>query len=313
MANRIFIYEGGRAPQNVRHARIDDSLAAIPDEAFMLCPHLLDAELHAGIATVGARTFMQCGNLRWIDMPGVREIKSHAFDNCKNLEYVNFGDKLGKVQNYAFHRCRSLVCIVMPSVRSILLGAFEECTSLTEAKFGDKLKIIESGAFTNCTNLRRITIPLNPDMIRGNLFERCPHLITVELVGGIHNKIISYLHLERWKNEMKEEIDRINRVLPDTKSWRKTTEIQQWLESVIQRIEQYKVQHRHLLKEATTLLELALWKAKIDEDEADTLKVDDAIKGMGGNTKAAARKEHRITSGASIVIKNVVPFLVLPQ
>jgi len=46
MANQIFIYEGGRAPQNIRHARIDESLSAIPDEAFMHCPLLLDIEIH---------------------------------------------------------------------------------------------------------------------------------------------------------------------------------------------------------------------------------------------------------------------------
>eukprot|EP00985_Skeletonema_marinoi_P014008 scaffold7020_cov141-Skeletonema_marinoi.AAC.3 len=43
MANQIFIYEGGRAPQNIRHARIDESLSAIPDGAFMECPLLLES------------------------------------------------------------------------------------------------------------------------------------------------------------------------------------------------------------------------------------------------------------------------------
>jgi len=59
------------------------------------------------------------------------------------------------------------------------------------------------------------------------------------------------------------------------------------------------------------LLELALWKAKLDDDneggndslEAPTKKVKVDV--------GRARKERRVTSGANIVIKNVLPFLEL--
>jgi len=58
----------------------------------------------------------------------------------------------------------------------------------------------------------------------------------------------------------------------------------------------------------TTLLELALWKAKLDESQDE--------RPLGNAKKAkidvkAARQEQRITSGANIVIKNVLPFLKL--
>ena len=67
---------------------------------------------------------------------------------------------------------------------------------------------------------------------------------------------------------MKEEIDRINQTLPDTPSgWdnaaAKTTAIRQWIRSVLLHMEHYKVEHKVLVKEAMTLLELALWKAKL--------------------------------------------------
>jgi hypothetical protein len=94
---------------------------------------------------------------------------------------------------------------------------------------------------------------------------------------------------------MKEEIDRINQILPDAQCGKEKTEaIKEWIESVMDRIEHYKVEHKVLVKEAMTLLELALWKAKLT-DEND-----------GNET---ARQERRITSGSSIVIKNVLPFL----
>ena len=57
------------------------------------------------------------------------------------------------------------------------------------------------------------------------------------------------------------------------------------------------VGHQNLLIEATTLLEIALWKVKLDEIEE------------GDDT--CTKNELRVTSGASIVIKNVLPFLRL--
>merc|ERR1719183_2982851 len=107
---------------------------------------------------------------------------------------------------------------------------------------------------------------------------------------------------------MKEEIDRINLTLPGISGMGKHIVIREWITRVLQRIEHYKTEHKVLVKEAMALLELALWKAKLlnGTDEKKCIvpkkaKIDDE----------AARKEHRVTCGASIVIKNVLPFLVL--
>ncbi len=107
---------------------------------------------------------------------------------------------------------------------------------------------------------------------------------------------------------MNEEIQRINQILPGTDPREKTSEIVEWIQLVIAKIEHYKSEHRVILKEATTLLELALWKAKLDD-----------FKVVGPGEKKAARKakidvddakkEARIISGADIIIKNVLPYL----
>jgi hypothetical protein len=80
------------------------------------------------------------------------------------------------------------------------------------------------------------------------------------------------------------------------------------MEATYTKMEQYKLEHLTLLKEVATLLELALWKVKLEEEEnclheavAERLKIDGR----------SARNELRITSGANIVIKNVLPFLKL--
>jgi hypothetical protein len=56
-----------------------------------------------------------------------------------------------------------------------------------------------------------------------------------------------------------------------------------------------------------TLLELALWKANLHDDVA---AAQDGVRVTRGRVKRA-RKDRCITSGASIVIKNVLPFLAL--
>jgi len=63
------------------------------------------------------------------------------------------------------------------------------------------------------------------------------------------------------------------------------------------------------LKEATTLPELALWKANLRYNMGGVVEKE-GVRTTRGKRKRA-RKEICITSGASIVIRNVLPFLQL--
>jgi hypothetical protein len=128
-------------------------------------------------------------------------------------------------------------------------------------------------------------------------------------IEGI-NKTISSLFLQSWKDEMNQEIDHINQVLPNTPSNEKTDAIRLWIGSLLGKMERYKAEHYRLLKHATTLLELAIWKAKlVEEDMAHSLETNPAKRAKLNDD--SIRKEQRVTSGASIVIKNVLPFLKL--
>eukprot|EP00984_Skeletonema_dohrnii_P009385 scaffold3598_cov148-Skeletonema_dohrnii-CCMP3373.AAC.9 len=75
-------------------------------------------------------------------------------------------------------------------------------------------------------------------------------------------------------------------------------------------MEHYKAEHYRLLKEDMTQLELAVSKAKLDEEEDD----DSNQKVQTKRAKIyveSTRKERRIKSGADIIIRNVLPFLKL--
>jgi hypothetical protein len=160
---------------------------------------------------------------------------------------------------------------------------------LTELDFSKDLQSIQCGAFNCCSRLRRIAIPLKDDLFDdGGVFDGCDNLSQVDLVGGIH-KTISSLLLESWRDEMKEEIDSINHELPDLpedeffprdrpdpNNDNKTAAIQDWMRSVIDKIEHYTSEHYALLKDNMVLLELALWKAKLYVEEANLPDVDAA-------------------------------------
>eukprot|EP00984_Skeletonema_dohrnii_P001474 scaffold470_cov72-Skeletonema_dohrnii-CCMP3373.AAC.3 len=306
--DEMFVYTGGDqvVPRNVRRIRIDKSVTIIPSRAFEFRRRLIDVDFHDGIETIEKRAFYCCYLLRSIKLLGVKDIKYGAFYNCGGLQDVEFGDKLQTIEGCAFQHCYSLRTITMPA-RNVGEWAFANCKQLTALTFGEELERIGQRTFYNCNALRRITIPLNC-MIGDDAFIDCTNLKTVDLVGGIH-RTVALLHLEKWRNEMKDEINRINQALPNTLVRAKTPVIQQWVRSVISRLDHYKTQHKAILKEATTLLELALWKAKIEEKEEASL--GDVIAKKAKIDIQSKRSERRITSGANIVIKNVLPFLEL--
>jgi hypothetical protein len=291
--NDIFVYTGGQVPQHLKniitHARIDESITEVDDEAFLNCPNLQSVDCHARVEKIGKSTFRNCPRLRSIKLPGVKKIGIRAFAHS-GLRDVEFGNELRSIAAYAL-----------------------DCTGLTYAAFGDKLERIKGLSFEGCTRLRFITLPIKDGVIRHKAFD-CPDLERVDLTGSVH-KAVSSLHLESWRIEMNAEIQHINKVLPTSYPEIKTRLIQVWVQSVTHRFGYFKVHHNNLLKEAMTLLELALWKAKLDEkvDSIDDNSLETKLLQLSIIEDEGTRRECRITCGADIIIKNVLSFLTLPS
>ena len=311
----VFVYMGGLIPRHMRetitHVRVHKSVKIISLNAFYYCRNLVSIEIHDGVEIIEEYAFCDCTSLREIKLPGVRIIEDWAFNNCRALTDVEFGDKLDTIGFEAFYCCTSLRNIKIPKIRAIRDCAFVECKQLTDVELSEDLETIGEEALAYCPRLRRISIPLkDEEMIEDNVFMKCENLSQVDLVGGIHKTVLTLL-LDSWRNEMNDLIDRINQVLPNTAANNKTVVIQEWMERVRGRIKHYKSEHHVLLKEFTTLLELALWKAKLDESQDERALGSDQPAKKAKIDVMAARQEQRITFGASIVIKNVLPFLKL--
>eukprot|EP00984_Skeletonema_dohrnii_P006988 scaffold2487_cov98-Skeletonema_dohrnii-CCMP3373.AAC.6 len=121
-------------------------------------------------------------------------------------------------------------------------------------------------------------IPSNVDL--KDCFYGCEALSTVVLPGVIHRDVATYF-----------DPGCISPI------------VEEWMQSILSQVVQFKTEHSKLLKEAMAILELALWKANLDGDG-----IEEGVIATRGQRKKA-RKEGRITSGASIVINNVLPFL----
>ena len=309
----IFIYRRGRrAPQHITHALIDESVDEVEEEAFEFCYHLLTVDTHDGLRKIGAYAFQDCESLRRIILKYVVEIDEHAFGGCELLESIKC-DRLERIGDDAF-KCTFFKHLRLPSVITIGAGAFEDCMYLEDIEFSERLQTIGINAFWKCYCLQRIAIPLKRDLFefsdvwqKYTQFDKCKQLTTVDLVGEIHTTVAS-LHMESWRTKMIAEINRINQVLPNTPADEKTPGIRLWIDSVMDKLDHYKAEHCRYVKEGVTLLELAVWKAKLGEKEESSVE---------GKTKKAkvdaesARKGKRITCGAEMVIKNVLPFLQL--
>jgi len=307
----IHTYTGGQdvVPRNATHVRVHKSVKVIPSRAFFRHPHLVEFLSHDGVETIEGGAFCYCPSLKRVKMSGVKNVEANAFYECEALTNVDC-DELETIGRSAFFCCKSLRSMNLPSTEIVEEGAFFSCDNLVDLTFGDKLESIGEYALKKCPSLTRVTIPLKDGMItHDEIFQECRSLSCVDLVGGIHATIAA-LHLEEWRDEMKAEIGRINQVLPNTdagtsfydggKTGEKARVIRMWISSVLHKMKHYKAEHRTLMKEATTTLELALWKSRL----VVTVPVE-------GDENW--RAECRNNCGAQVVIPNVLSFLEIKE
>ena len=304
--DETFVYTGARGqqiPEQVARVIIDKSCKIIPDRAFSGREYLEEVHLHEEVEEIRYGAFYGCKRLRRINFPAnLSVIGWMAFSFCKDLTDIELPKDLKVIGEEAFRLCNSLTVVKLPENLDVVgKQAFLGCTGLKEVELPSGPKRVGIGyrAFGSCTSLMRISIPLNVQLLSTNhqIFDHCDLLNSINITGGVHD-VVSSLTLEKWRNEINAEMRRINSILPNIKRGPKTTRMQDWMESVHFKIERYKLEHNILMKEAMSLLEMALWKAKLEED--------------GFTTKKRKRRAlSRVNCGAAAVIENVCSYLTI--
>ena len=211
---------GERIPWEATHITVAEDCTVVLRGAFdgwgdpdgeELLFSIVEFICHDKVETIEENAFRKCPYLRRVIMPGVRVVGEGAFWGCPELTDVDC-DKLEIIGERAFQYCKSLKGINLPSARIVYDEAFSGCKALLNVDLVN-LEAMYWCSFSGCAALERIRIPLKGCLFRYDNFRGCKEWKNVDLVGGVHETIAA-LHLDQWRNDMNEEIDSINQILP---------------------------------------------------------------------------------------------------
>lgn len=138
--------------------------------------HLEELDI-TGVAFTGNnltdKLCQQMTALKTVSLPdNLAKIGAYAFDNCANLETVNWGS-VANIDNYAFQKCKKLQISELPeNLTRIGQYGFSNCTAITVSRIPAGVTGFGERAFEFCTNLTITEIPENIAEIKERVFDR---------------------------------------------------------------------------------------------------------------------------------------------
>mmetsp|Transcript_14069 Transcript_14069/g.30022 ORF Transcript_14069/g.30022 Transcript_14069/m.30022 type:complete len:414 (+) Transcript_14069:195-1436(+) len=232
---------------------IPSTVISIGKYAFYRCSALRYVALNEGLRRIGRRAFWCCNSLESITVPStIIEISADAFSGCSSLREAVLHEGLQKIGTCAFCDCRALESIILPSTL-IEIGqwAFYFCGALKNVVLNECIQKIEAHAFDECSSLESLVYPFVSMRLESISWE-----------SG-RNEILNKIHETSGISMVDCKVLISGSALEGGASWAACKES---LDQVL-RLVAY-----HKLKEAATIFELALWRAKMMEQS----KVNDA-------------------------------------
>ena len=119
------------------------SITSVGEGAFKECPNLHDVYMYESVKTFGKGIFKNSTLYSFTCPELITVIPEDTFSGCKELRWVQFGDKLETIEANAFYGCSEMTEITIDdSVKSIAAGAFAGCSKLaTVNAFVDPAKL----------------------------------------------------------------------------------------------------------------------------------------------------------------------------
>lgn len=318
---------------DIRRVRVAPHVASIGEWAFNFCTELIEVDL-CNVTRIEEGAFLRCLKLREVNLRDVTEIGLHAFSNCTSLVGVDLCDGLQRIAGDAFDSCHSLDHVSIPSsVAQIDRWAFAYCINLISVDVTKGLRAIDTGAFCHCRSLESIVIPSSVELIDRGAFVRCTSLASVELAGeGLlslkHKPFRDCTSLERIQipspafvitvgaeDNLVCQLSNDATVSPNAlqmvvskcvkrMSANQLVEAEEKINAILSRQEQTKDEMLEQIRvlfayyelvEATTLLELAIWKANIDE-------------GVGRDHESRQTRRRACGRGMNVIISGVLQY-----
>jgi len=195
--------------------------------------------------------------------PSVTEVHDEAFKDCTKLKEVVFSDGITKIGNRSFKGCTKLKRVVFNNgLKQIGHDAFANCSSLDSVTFPSTITKIGDRAFKECSSFKELTRTRSgsdqSQTVGWDVYHGCP----LEKYKVRLDKIVHLGHMKKLEKMIDETGTTIeikdgyitvpitdHLILPPRKTLDKIGNLMQYYE----------------VKEATTLIELALWNAKLSE------------------------------------------------
>ena len=112
--------------------------------AFQNCTSLENINIPQSVTFIGENAFIQCENLKSIDIPGNINTIEGAFFNCYNLKNINISEGVKIIKSYAFYSCNANEINIPNSVIYIGCRTLPSASAIT---LPESIKYIDPQAF----------------------------------------------------------------------------------------------------------------------------------------------------------------------
>ena len=251
--------------KSLERITFSSTVTEIGQISFSSCRSLKEVVLNEGLKKIGTKAFHHCSSLQSITLPStLTNTGVTVFAFCTNLRRVVLNEGLKTINGCAFYGCKSLERISLPSTLDEIGSlAFSSCTNLRVVELYGIVQKIGEDAFANCQSLEKFTFP------------------------SLSTRLENIIQTGHWSEEVEGKFDEIRGLVQrrgseifvsaadmrtrgggnnwDSNSWNcfGDTHIKDYVDRINELIAYYEK------KETASLFELALWKFRISQTEAN--------------------------------------------
>ena len=274
---------------NITRIRVAAHVIEIPNSAFRGCRNLVEVYWNEGLQIIGKRAFQYCPALRRVAIPStVTKLGMGAFFHCSKLVEVTLNEGLQVIGEGAFKGCAALQSVTIPlTVTKLDRASFHGCSNLIDVIFLGGERLLKKEFLERCLSSEGV---LDQKVIHAMIgkcpFGECPELGTVKISTSwaLSERMTRLPHecrlvFERIRNLPRLELTQDGNIfacfhfvdgfeIQDTKLETARSLSGYYLETARSLHRLLQLIAFHELKESSILIELAMWKSKIDEDRA---------------------------------------------
>lgn len=121
---------------------------------------------------IGAYAFQNQKDLFYVEFPdGMEEIGAHAFEGCDALTINSLPETVSSIGEYAFAKCNAIPSIILPENLTYLgAGAFSEMANLQKAVLFSGLTAVPEDLCRDCRKLETVYLPKKASTIGNRAF-----------------------------------------------------------------------------------------------------------------------------------------------